>query len=690
MGPKSASDDPTAPTDDKPKKTATGAAKPETGKKPNNQDGKKSAAEPSGKVPENKSSTKRPADGDPKESSAKKQKFQGGNECGSHRFQETNALSNELQKRLLQRHLDASNFEARFVKGIQYPDAVKQRSHFSDLTPTTVILAIAAVWRGLDEAGVRFSFGDLALFSGARTKQGPHVSFVSPSSRLIMPLFFRQGEAENDTDYHALVIAEQGRSGAIRLLFMCSHLKDRSERRIMPTYPISQERLREAAQNIVRNSGWIPQNVKPDFRTSSNLWINVPHAVATTGVAVVKNTSAYQVVLNAWAYMLDIPIHGHHGRNVCQLSDPLYVGTLKLINLALDGRMDSQTIRCFLLEMEYGLIATGRRLSKIEDANERQNNRRVLDGTRAFLMNDVIFGRLMEDLRASPNQARAQGISTASLSQQPSATVDPMQLQTTMDIIKSIKPLLPQGPQPGSSNNTDWMAKFEKSHGEFVAQMEITEKFPLKIGKDAELTDTQIFAAIGAIWRPLWNKNIKFSFATSGSCILHRTKATMGVENRAIAGTGGEYPLILPLLGHGKSFLTGDEQWVIDQKKAEAAKKKGEEKQSSKTLGHYVLIIADRLTDTQDTVRLRLWDSLPTYANEEAIWNAASTLVRQIGWLDYNVDTNKAVVADGHTIKCRKQAALIQHPDSNTCGLLVVLNAGQSCSTSKRPEPEGA
>ena len=507
--------------------------------------------------------------------------------------------------------------------------------------------------------------------------QGLRVSCVPSSTRLIMPLIFKQVEAENHTDFHVLAIAERDASYVIRLLFMCSHLRDRSEKTIQPTYPISQEKVREAAQNIVRNSGWIPKNTKTVFRSSENVWVQVPHAVTTTGVAVVKNTSAYHVVLNAWAYMLDIPINHTHVRTVCRLSDPLYVGTLKLINLALNGRMDSYTIRCFLLEMEYGLIATGQRLSKIEDANERENQRRVLDGTRAFLMNEVIFGRLIEDLRASADQAQAQGISTTSPSQPRSATIDPVGLKTAVDIINDIKLPLPTGPQPLPTNIADWIAKFQKSHGEFMARMKRKGNFPLKIGEEAELLDTQVFSAIGAIWRPLWNKNIKFSFATPNSCLLHRKKELMGAETRAIAGIGGEYPLILPLLGHGDDFLTGHEQLDIDKKKAEEAKNKGAPKEvgkkSSETLGHYVLIVADRVTE--DNVWLRLWDSFPNYSNVGAIWTIATTLVRQIGWLRYDVNTNHAVVADIPGIQGGKEEALIQPFGSNTCGLLVVLNA---------------
>lgn len=78
MAAQSTSDHPMDPPDDKPTKTATGAKEPETSKKPNDQEGKKPAAEPSEKVSETKGNNKRPADDDPKESSAKKQKVQGG------------------------------------------------------------------------------------------------------------------------------------------------------------------------------------------------------------------------------------------------------------------------------------------------------------------------------------------------------------------------------------------------------------------------------------------------------------------------------------------------------------------------------------------------------------------------------------------------------------------------------------
>lgn len=655
-----------------------------------------------------------------------------GNGCGSHRFQETGTLSIELKQRLLQRHLDASNYEARFFERLDWPKAVEERSHFTDITEATVILAIAAVWRGLDESGIRFSFGDAALFRGARTTRNPQVTAVSPSDSLIMPLFFRQGEAGNNRDHHVLAVAERmDQAGAIRLIFMCSHLRERSEKKEVVRYPVLQQTIREAAQNIVRNSGWMPNNMQPIFHRSNQVWRMVPDAVATTGVAALKDTSAYQVVLNAWAYMLDIQINIRHVRNVRQLSDPLYVGTLKLINMALDGRIDSQTIRCFLLEMEYGLNTVGRRLSRIRDVDEMRDQRRVLDGTRAFLMNNEIFDRLIKAFRTNPNQAPAQGISRASSSERPIVGVGPAEgtgggsekpvdiqgpteehLKVVMNLLMSIRPPSPKGPQPGPMTKTDWMAKFQSNHGRFMAQMRKVRHFPLKIGKDTELSDEQIFSAIGAIWHPLWKKGVRFSFAVPSTCTLNRKLEKLEVGNRAIAGSGGEYPLILPLLGHGNKFLTGEDvQKEEERKEKEGAEnnkgkqpgkaeketntqktknhtkggppndKKKTEKDKDPTkwvepggLGHYVLVVADRIPTTDMTVRIQLLDSFPTVTDKGAIWDVANSLVRQIGWLDYDVANNRAVVVNPqNTLQCQRKA--LHQSCGNTCGLHVILNA---------------
>ena len=599
--------------------------------------------------------------------------------------------------------MDASNFEAKFFEGLQWPKAVKERSHFTDITEATVILAIAAVWRGLDEAGIRFSFGDVALFRGARNQRDPQVSSVSPSDSLIMPLFFRQGEAGNNRDHHVLAIAERiDQAGAIRLIFMCSHLRDRSERKEVVEFPISQRIIREATRNIVRNSGWMPNNLKPVFSGENEAWPKVPDAVATTGVAAIKDTSAYQVVLNAWAYMLDIPINTQHVRNVRQLSDPLYIGTLKLINMALDGRMDSRTIRCFLLEMEYGLNTVGRRLINVKDVDERRDQRRVLDGTRAFLMNDEIFRRLIEAFRTNSNQAPAQGISRASSSEKPNAGVGPVEgtgggpdkpadtqtpteanSNTTMDLIKNIKPPSPKGPQTEPMIETNWMEKFRSSHDPFVAQMKKVKQYHLKIGKNIELSDEQVFSAIGAIWYPLWQKGVRFCFATPSTCIMNRRLEKLVVGNRAIAGTGGQYPLILPLLGHGNNFLTGEEQAEEEEKMKKKGKSVNKKLKNDPVtgwaiqggLGHHVLIVADRVTTEDDTIRLRLWDSFPTHTDKGAIWGAANTLVRQIGWLDFGVENNAAVVVNPKAILTSQEEALEQPSDTNTCGLHVILNA---------------
>ena len=590
--------------------------------------------------------------------------------------------------------MDASNFEGRFFEGIDRPKRVREGSHFTDLTEATVILAIAAVWRGLDEAGIRFSFGDAALFRGARTTQDPLVTAVSPSDSLIMPLFFRQGEAGNNRDHHVLAIAERiGHHGRIHLSFMCSHLRYRSEKKEVLEFPVRQEIILEVAQNIVRNSGWMPNNMKPIFNDS--YWQIVPDAVATTGVAAVKDTSAYQVVLNAWAYMLDIPINTRHARNVRRLSDPLYETTLAAINMALDGRMDSRTIRHFLLEMDYGLNTHGRRLGKIGDVDERQNQRRVLDGTRAFLMSDEIFDRVIKAFRASPNQALAQGISRASTSEKPNVVVGPAEgtggvskqpagtqsptkaeIQQISDLLTAIKPPPSKDPQPGPTIKTDWIAKFRSSHRSFMTQMRKVKPFPLKIEGNIELHDEHIFSAIGAIWHPLWEIDVKFSLATSSTCMMNRHLDRLPVSSRAIAGTGGQYPLIIPLLGHGDNFVTNEElseeQIAADEKKDKNKKpKQGEWIVEG---GHYVLIVADRIAPEGDNIRLRLWNSFPTYTTEAAIRPVATTLIQQIGWLDFDMETNTPVVASPN-LMFEAQHALVQPQGTNSCGLHVVLNA---------------
>ena len=114
----------------------------------------------------------------------------------------------------------------------------------------------------------------------------------------------------------------------------------------------------EAYKGLVTYSGWMgvdkqgnPQPAEPEF--VSEVVEDVPHQPVGGG-----NTCGLYTILNAWAYMLNIPIHtseAHHRRPRCGTFKDFHKDLREIIDLAMGGFMDSETVQAFMNVYGYSI-----------------------------------------------------------------------------------------------------------------------------------------------------------------------------------------------------------------------------------------------------------------------------------------------------------------------------------------------
>ena len=230
----------------------------------------------------------------------------------------------------------------------------------SNMADYDVVMGIAPVWEGLKRLGraeFDFAYAGMDVLVPGGSQQG--VGVVGGRSRFIMPLFLSsiRAEALEDQGKGKKKIQQVGHLVLCVVELVDDHpmtvqvqIADSSPRTVHP-----HEVAREALE-MVRDSGWLGvggsvTGVK--FRTC--LRIPVPHQVGI-------NTCGLHVILNAWAIMLGIPIHRGplrrepSGENENDATDHNFLRQgLEIVNLALEGFMDSATIQAFFNVYGYSV-----------------------------------------------------------------------------------------------------------------------------------------------------------------------------------------------------------------------------------------------------------------------------------------------------------------------------------------------
>lgn len=218
-----------------------------------------------------------------------------------------------------------------------------------DMVDDDVVLAIACVWEGLRQYGIEYAYGttDCFRFNRGSENINPDMTVVFQPHPLIMPLLFvPEYDGRNSVGHHILAVAERSSaaSNEVKLVFMDSAPTPGSEFSAATS---------TAIQSLVRNSGWMgvdseghPIPCDPIF---SEEWRSCPSQE-------LGNTCGFYLILNAWAYMLGIPVnpnvkrrkqHGPHTPTKFQKMG------LDIINMAMAGNMDSRVIHAFMNEFGY-------------------------------------------------------------------------------------------------------------------------------------------------------------------------------------------------------------------------------------------------------------------------------------------------------------------------------------------------
>lgn len=262
----------------------------------------------------------------------------------------------------------------------------KERRKFSteikenvDMPNDDIAIGIGTIWETLRNLSRLYAYGSLDVFdpgSNGEPEVFQSVGVVGRRRPFIMPLFFPSrsqketagkstGYDKRDIGHWILAVAEieqhqdsdeQNVSANIEAgdassingrdkITSKSGGREAGKRPLvnlsiydsLPEHVVEKEVVQKA-KKIVEDSGWLDVDKhKPKF--SEPNFITVP--IQASG----SNTCGFHVILNAWAVMLNIPIHPDWERRSSTDDDSFYEDGLRIMNLALAGFMDLATIQ---------------------------------------------------------------------------------------------------------------------------------------------------------------------------------------------------------------------------------------------------------------------------------------------------------------------------------------------------------
>ena len=599
---------------------------------------------------------------------------------------------------------------------------------------TDVILAIGAVWLGLKDAKVDFAYANSNFFSFARSMRMIGMHAVNKNGDFIIPLFFNDElqalspEPEEDTAeplepvfsafqrgeeekykenfaaaekakhkdpgnknkpppsleeqkiqnaYHKggighfmLAVAEKvnrhgpnatkdvlAKKALVRLKFMDS-----------ADGTLDKGMIRRVARNTVRNAGWLG-DIWPYFDASEEDWVDV---LGQSG-----NRCGEHTVLNAWAYMLDIPLATTRKR---AFGVPFYNDVRRLIRLALGGQLDSLTIRAWMQHTEY---AVDKPLSQLRQSQIQKSNLvNNLRNMQAVALNEDAFNEIVNDIYRQELDSNQDytglsgdipiepGVPTIEQSRRTSAVATeltmPSLIQAPVANSPGIRgvPTIPTGPAqnppktPASPNRPrTWRESLTQglrvSRALKAKNPRTTEerKKNATIVKDpSNLADDDVILGIAPIWeglKRLGSPSTDFTYA--GVDVF----SSDGLEPIGAVGTWSRFimPLYFPPVG------------------AEAQEHQRKGKEEFTSVGHFMLCVAELVNDRPMKVQLTLYDSRPNTVPMNQVWYEACRIINRSGWLDLN---NTAAQVVYRSISWCPSPVQVGY---NTCGLFTILNA---------------
>ena len=648
---------------------------------------------------------------------------------------------------------------------------------YDALNDTDVVSAIASVWRPLIDWGTSHAFGSADLFQAARMDSGLAEACLRSPNPFVIPLLFnksippiaeesrgyskpppvkkpaedpetakkreaqgrlvaevnetpknpnaqkqapklqtktaeeekvaqkrnRDYAADNTVGHFVLAVAERVPSSGngVRLRFWDS-----------APGAAGRNSIRGTARQIVRNSGWLPPDVWPMFVNDED-WAESPRQHGLS--------CGLHVVLNAWAYMLNIPINPKQSNF---MKGNFYHEALEIINLALRGLMDATTIRAFLQSYDYAVPR------RFEDA-QRQETSTMPDVRRDMhhlpqttLINEEILGRIinrLENLAASQASAeeaqryhgpralgqkpRKKPTPPGPIDEPPShggsspPKTPPLRKQTPPKQGPSLPRSRKTSPRKTSSSTRgtssagppksgtssppgsrltweellrDGIARHRDNARQEEEEKKMTEEpkedLHLLLEKESgALDDDHVSYAIASIWHGLrvgsTDKQAGFAFGEPMTFRLNRTSAA------GMPAVGSPYPLIIPMLFPRNEYPQEEGQKRVREQKAKGGFQNVNTNRVG-GVGHFVLGIAER---TENDVRLDYMDSAQGSISPETIKRTARALVSNTGWMGIDASGNILPATPNYIIEITRLVPAQRL--RNNCGFHVIINA---------------
>ena len=603
-----------------------------------------------------------------------------------------------------------------------------------ELQDIDVILAIGAVWLGLIHAKIDFAYAGSNLFSFARSMRMVGMHAVKGPNHFLIPLLFSEElealtpESEKDTEeplepvFGAFQRGEEKKNQENFAAAEKAKQKDPGNMNQPPLSPKDQEirtrnhkggighfvlaiaekvnrdqatiikdyltkkapvrlrfmdssvghtdkgTIRRAARNIVRNSGWLG-DTWPCFDATEEYWTDV---LEQSG-----NRCGEHTVLNAWAYMLEIPLATTRGRALAKRS---YEEVRTMIHLALRGQLDSLTIRAWMQNHGYAINEPLSQLQQTQQQNPDLPN--TFRNIQTVALNEDAFNEIINDMHMQ-EQATNQGHATvwgavpvppdvATTQQSGHApnmatgvAVPPSSQDSTADPSGASEILggstgsagTPQLLQAPHGSPKTWRESLDRGlayHNALRAENPRTTEDRWKratvIENPSNMADYDVVLGIAPIWEGLKRLGLPaydFTYA--------------GLDVFAPGGGSG-----LGAIGRFTRFII---PLFLSSTKAEALEDQGEGKKKITDVGHLLLCVAELVDSHPKVVQIHVLDSRVNTVHFQQIEQAAEAIISRSGWLG----------------RIRPEAPVEYRPylrtpvphqvGGNTCGLHVIFNA---------------
>lgn len=252
-----------------------------------------------------------------------------------------------------------------------------------DLTDEEVVKGIIALWTTLQNQGKHFAFGSTNTFLGYRSENFDVMDLAvkGPKYPFIMPLVF---PPDSDDTEHGMPKSAFGREnskdrpspGVGHHLLAVARVADGfilvTVLNSLHNY-VKREKIEEVVTSVVTRSGWLGKDHSGD--SALPVWPTIkfeyPRVPTQEGV----NTCGLYVILNAWATMLELEITPSRIRRRLPRKErpqtPFITALMELINLAIAGYLDTETIVAFLVS--YGYVVEPRELERVPEAQLNRN-----------------------------------------------------------------------------------------------------------------------------------------------------------------------------------------------------------------------------------------------------------------------------------------------------------------------------